>query len=109
MPWGVVEHTWVLLQDSIGSLSKPSLQTLSGGGCVLPLFSYNVSEALMSTSVALLTLLDPSVLGLHTVLKSGLHNFLMTSFAMMLVRMIFEGNLFGNSQGPFPYFVLITS
>lgn len=56
---------------------------LSGGRRVLPLLFYTVSESLTNTSTALVTLPDQNVFGLHIVLKSGLRNLLMTSFAMM--------------------------
>lgn len=91
----------VLLQDSIGSLLKLDPAPGRGGG-VLPLLAKNASESLMSASTALLTLLGQNTRGLYTVLKSRLHNVVMTSFAVMqlcpIVRMIIEGKVYGNSQ-----------
>lgn len=85
---GLTEHTWVPWR-ACGPPSRfhSSLLKLDpapgGGGGVLPLPAQNASESLMSASTALLTLLGQNTCGLYTVLKSCLHNVVMTSFAVM--------------------------
>lgn len=91
----------VLLQDSIGSLSKTRLQRAKvEAGCGL--CSPRASPNLTSRRAALLTLLVKNVFGLHPVLESGLHDLFLSPFARCgLIQkpagMIFEGKLCGNS------------